>query len=118
MYTTRFHVQERHIQLVKFCNLYLQKHIIWVNKYKFLIFAGFSLHLDKVKKALLLLQIQLEILGRVEIYLITSTLGFSSLRKMTFVPSLLYQPIYAINPLSQKKQESPYLKLPFVVDKA
>ena len=71
-------MQERPIQLVKFCNLYLQKQIIWVPKSKFLIFAGCSLHLCNVKKALLQLQIQLEILGRVKIYLITSISGFSS----------------------------------------
>ena len=36
------------------------------------------MHLDNVKKAVLQLQIQLEILGRVEIYLITCILDFSS----------------------------------------
>ena len=36
------------------------------------------MHLGNVKRALLQLQIQLEILGRVEIYLITCILDFSS----------------------------------------
>ena len=71
-------MQERLTQLVKFCNLYLQKHIIYVTKYKFLIFTGYSLHLDKVKRALLQLQIQLKKLGCTEIYLITSIFGFFS----------------------------------------
>ena len=36
------------------------------------------MHLDNVKKVLLQLQIQLEVLGCVEIYLITSISAFSS----------------------------------------
>ena len=36
-FTTRFHVKERPIQLVKFCNLYLKKHIIEETKYKYLL---------------------------------------------------------------------------------
>ena len=91
--------------------IYIYKNVI---KYKFLIFAGYSLHLDNVKKALLQLQIHLEILGRVEIYLITNISGFP-LRKITFVPFLLYQPVYPINP--HKKVRITKLKFPFVVDK-
>ena len=91
--------------------IYIYKNVI---KYKFLIFAGYSLHLDNVKKALLQFQIHLEILGRVEIYLITNISRFP-LRKMTFAPFLLYQPVYPINP--HKKARITKLKFPFVVDK-
>ena len=75
-----------------------------------LLFTGYILQLDSfffsdlarskdnVKRALLQFQIQLKKSGRSDIYSLPVFLGFS-LREKTFVPRLLYQPIYSINPV-------------------
>ena len=66
-----------------------------------------------MKKALLQLQIQLEILGHVEIYLITSISGLSS-EEIDFRAILCYISQFT---LCNKKARITKLKLPFVVDK-
>ena len=89
----------------------------------FLLFTGYILDLDSfhfsdlarskdnVKRALLQFQIQLKKSGRSDIYSLPVFLGFP-LRKMTFVPLLLYRPIYSINPLSQENNHQ--IIIPFV----
>ena len=69
-----------------------------------------------MKRALLQLQIQLEILGRVEIYLITSISGLSS-EEIDFRAILCYISQFTLLTLCQKKARITKLKFPFVVDK-
>ena len=69
-----------------------------------------------MKKALLQLQIQLEILGHVEIYLITSISGLSS-EEIDFRGILCYISQFTLLTLCHKKARITKLRFPFVVDK-